>query len=92
MMKIFLMLIFLTGIAVGHLGHPTLDVETQVTGAGNVTINSCNPYIGIIPGMENMTSEEVVFVLGPAYGFNITRDGLLTFENGSQVQIICDGD
>lgn len=75
MIKMLLVLIFLTSIAAGHLGHLAPD-------------NGCNPYIGIIPDMENMTFEEVIFVLGPAYGFNITRDGLLTFENGTQIQIV----
>jgi hypothetical protein len=68
---------------------PSLDTATTITGIGNASICNCNPYIGVIPGMENMTSEEIVYVLGPGYGFNITRDGLLTFENGTQIQIVC---
>lgn len=38
--------------------------------------------------LENLTVQEAMYVLGPAHNFNITRDGLLTFENGSSWHIV----
>jgi len=54
-----------------------------MTVCGNSSGNGT--YITVIEGisLENLTFQEALTVLGPAHNFNISRDGLLTFQNGS---------
>jgi hypothetical protein len=42
----------------------------------------------LVPGPWNLTAGEGTYLLGPAYGYNVSRSGLVTFENGSTWQVI----
>jgi len=41
-----------------------------------------------LPDIKNLTIEEAMVLLGPAYGYNVSWTGLITFENNSTWQII----
>jgi hypothetical protein len=42
----------------------------------------------LVPGPWNLTAEEGTYLLGPAYGYTVSRSGLVTFQNGSTWQVI----
>jgi hypothetical protein len=63
-----------------------LEIVGNATGQGVHTLE-------VLPNLTNLTTEEATFVLGPGYGYNVSRDGLVTFSNGSSWQIIvCTGE
>ena len=37
--------------------------------------------------IENMTIEESMVLLGPGHNFNVSKDGILTMENGTRWKI-----
>jgi hypothetical protein len=37
--------------------------------------------------IEGLTLEEAVVVLGPGHGFNVTRDGIVTLDDGERIDI-----
>jgi hypothetical protein len=66
---------------------PAFDTETiNVTGLGLVNVSMCNPYYDLF--LKTNTTE-LTFVLGDGEGFSITREGLVTFENGQSIQVRC---
>jgi hypothetical protein len=42
----------------------------------------------VLPDLVNLTSAEATYLLGPGYGYNVSKNGLVTFTNGSSWQII----
>jgi|GEM_PF-4639717 hypothetical protein len=58
-----------------------LEETGNATGQGIHTME-------LVPGPWNPTTEEGIYLLGPAYGYNVSRSGLVTFENGSTWQVI----
>lgn len=62
---------------------PVHGVELSISG----NCSGIGSHVMEVEGvhLENMT------VLGPAHNFNVSRDGLLTFENGSTWQILAGG-
>jgi hypothetical protein len=53
-----------------------LSISSQATGQGYHEME-------VLPDIENLTVEEATYLLGPGYNFNVSRYGLVTFENGS---------
>lgn len=37
----------------------------------------------VLPDISNLNKEEAMVLLGPAYNFNVSKEGLITFKNGS---------
>lgn len=37
--------------------------------------------------IEGLTLEEAVVVLGPGHGYNVTRDGIVTLDDGEKIDI-----
>lgn len=66
-------------LPIGHAA--TLELIKNATGLDNQTSE-------VLPDIRNRSIEEALCLLGPAYNFNISRDGLVTFENGSAWQIV----
>ncbi len=64
-----------------NAGAVELVMTGNATGQGIHTLE-------VLPDIKNLTAEEAAFLLGPAYGYNVSRSGLVTFENGSTWQII----
>lgn len=60
----------------------TLEISGNATGQGLHTMDVS------LPDISNLTPEEATYLLGPGHNFNITKAGLITFENGSSWQII----
>lgn len=65
---------------------PSLDTATTITGAGLGEVSLCNPYYDIFM-KTNVTSLNIS--MGDGEGFSITREGLVTFENGQSIQVRC---
>jgi hypothetical protein len=65
---------------------PSLDTTTTITGSGLVNVSLCNPYYDLFIE-TNATS--LNFSMGDGEGFSITREGLVTFENGQSIQVGC---
>ncbi|MCK9569485.1 hypothetical protein M0R72_11145 [Candidatus Pacearchaeota archaeon] len=58
-----------------------LEVRGNATGQGMHTLE-------VLPDLVNLTSAEATYLLGPGYGYNVSKNGLVTFTNGSSWQII----
>jgi hypothetical protein len=66
-------------------GAVSLEITGNATGIGTHTLE-------VLPDLANLTTEEATFLLGPGHNYNVTRGGLVTFQNGSSWQIIaCEG-
>lgn len=76
-------IIALVGCFVVAQAQVTLEESGNCTGQGT-------HLMGL--QIAGLTIEEATFLLGPAHGWNVTQDGLVTFTNGSQVRLIdCNG-
>ena len=42
----------------------------------------------VLPDISNLTKDEAMVVLGPGHNFNLSRSGIVTFQNGSTWSIV----
>ena len=69
-------------ILASALGHSAcLEESMNATGQGHHSLE-------VLPDISNLTTEEAMVVLGPAHNFNLSRSGVITFENGSTWSIV----
>lgn len=58
-------------------GHSVCLEETMnATGQGYHSLE-------VLPDISNLNKEEAMVLLGPAHNFNVSKEGLITFKNGS---------
>ena len=63
-------------------GHSVCLEETMnATGKGYHSLE-------VLPDISNLNKDEAMVLLGPGYNFNVSRNGLITFENGSTWAIV----
>jgi hypothetical protein len=60
----------------------TLSISGSATGNGQ----HCSELE--LPDISGLTFSEARYLLGPAYYYNVSKSGLVTFDNGSSYQII----
>jgi hypothetical protein len=65
-------------------GAACLEIRGNATGQGAHTLE-------VLPDLANLTPEEATYILGPGYGYNVSKNGLVTFANGSTWMIISCG-
>ena len=42
----------------------------------------------VLPDIGNLTKDEAMVVLGPGHNFNLSKSGVITFQNGSTWSIV----
>ena len=77
--------ICVVGLLMAALTMPGSGAELSISGACEGNGSHIMEVSGVFIG--NMTTPEAIYVLGPGHNMNITRNGLITFENGSQWQV-----
>ena len=81
----YIALACILGLTVAVLGTLAQAASLEISGNSTGTGSHVMEIEGV--SIQNMTTQEAIYVLGPGHNMNITRNGLVTFENGSQWQV-----